>query len=162
MIGSVAPAITVEAHRTGISLDRAWVSGRPVVLVFHGRENRDVARGLVQAVRNVHTHATSVVTANIVDLSPFPRTMRRVVRHDLDKAFEHAVVNLSGDRDPESHVIIVPDHKAEVVQAFGVEGCVRTVAAVVLDGDWRIRLQATEPGLDRAVLRALEEVLGAG
>jgi len=159
--GSVAPDLTVQAHRTGICPNRAWVDGRPAVLIFHGRDNQDTARGLIQIVRNVYTDATSVVTVNIVDLSMFPRTMRRLVRSDLDKAFDREALNLPGDRDPESHIVIVGDYSGGLTRSWGFRDTDRLVSCAVLDADWRVRSRTIEPALDRAVMRTLGELLPA-
>ena len=154
-VGAVGPDVTEHAHTTGVRPGRAWANGRPVVLIFHGRDNQDAARAVVQTVRNTYTHAASVVTVNIVDVSMFPRTMRRLVRSDLDKAFDHEVANLPGDRDPESHIVIVADHNGALTRSWGFRDTDRVVSCVILDADWRIRLRAAEPALDRAVMRTL-------
>jgi hypothetical protein len=159
--GSSGPDITAPAVRTNLCANRAWVDGRPVVVVFHGRDNRDAARALVQSVRNVYRHATSVVTVNVVDLSMFPRVLRRVVNSDLEKAFDAEAANLPGDRDPESHVIIVADYDGSLTRAWGVSDADTVVSAVVLDGDWLIRERSREPGLDHTVLAALGALTGS-
>ncbi len=157
-VGSLAPDVTVTAFRTDVCPDRSWVDGRPAVLIFHGRENRDVACAVAQTVRNIYTDATSVITLSVVDLSMFPRVMRRLVRSDLDRAFDHAAVNLSGDRDPESHIIIIPDHSGEMTRAWGFRDTDRIVSCVVLDADWRVHARTTGTDNNRDVMRALGQL----
>jgi hypothetical protein len=153
--GPVGPEITATALRTNVRPDRAWVAGRPAVLLFHGRDNKGAARGIVQSVRNAYGDARAVVTVNIVDLSEFPRLVRRAVDADLDRAFDAEAANLRGDRDPESHIVIVADYDGSLTSAWDVAGADTVVNAVVLDAEWRIRARGREPGLDDLVVAAL-------
>jgi hypothetical protein len=153
--GSVAPDITASALRTNVRPDRAWAGRRPVVLIFHSRDNRDAARAVVQSIRNVYDHASLVATVNVVDLSMFPKLLRPMVNSDLNKAFDAEVANLRGDRDPESHVVILADYDGSLTRAWGVADAATIVSAVVLDGEWRVHARAAGVGVEDAVLSAL-------
>jgi hypothetical protein len=153
--GSVAPDITASALRTNVCPDRAWAGGRPVVLIFHSRDNRDAARGVVQSIRNVYNDASLVATVNVVDLSMFPKLLRPMVNADLNKAFDVEAANLRADRDPESHIVILPDYDGSLTRAWGVADAASVVSAIVLDGDWRVQARASGTGVEDAVLSAL-------
>jgi hypothetical protein len=161
-VGAVAPDITTTAHRTSVLPDRAWVAGRPAALLFHGRDNQDAARAVVQTIRNAYPYAPQLVTLNIVNLSRYPRVMRKLVTHDLDVAYETEVRILPGDRDVESHVVIVPDYSGEIARSFGVCDSESVVSGIVIGGDWRVQMSAAGPGLDDTMMATLRRLLGPG
>jgi hypothetical protein len=151
--GALAPEITVPALRTGVVPDRGWGNGRAVVVLFHSRDNRDDARAVVQSVRNVYGEATDVGTVNVVDLSMFPRLLRPMVNADLDRAFTAEAANLPGSRDPESYLVIVPDHDGKLTREWGVSDAAKVEARVV-----RARQLAGQPVADDDARRLGEPV----
>jgi hypothetical protein len=160
--GEIAPDISDPAFNTRLVPDRAWVAGRPLVVLFHSRENQDEARGVIQAVRNKWRSAETLVTVNLVDLSMFPRILRKLVHHDLGKAFEAEAANLPGDLDPDSHIIIVPDFDGKMTKAWGVSDAATVVNGVVVDSEWRICTRAHGAEVETVVMRALAEALDRG
>jgi hypothetical protein len=117
--GETAPDISAPAFSTRLVPDRAWIAGRPLAVLFHGRENQDEARGVIQTIRNKWRDAETLVTVNLVDLSMFPRVMRKLVNYDLGKVFDAEAASLPGDLDQDSHIVIVPDFDGKMTKAWG-------------------------------------------
>lgn len=157
--GVAAPDIRQEAFNTRLVPDRAWVAGRPVAILFHSRENQDEARAVIQTIRNKWRSAETLVTLNLVDLSMFPRVMRKLVNHDLGKVFEAEAANLPGDLDPESHIVIVPDFDGKMTKAWGVSDAATVVNGVVVDSEWKVCARAHGSDVESVVMRALSEAL---
>jgi hypothetical protein len=158
--GETAPDISEPAFSTRLVPDRAWVAGRPLVVLFYSRENQDDARGVTQVIRNKWRDAQTLVTVNLIDLSMFPRLLRRLVNSDLTKAFDAEVANLPGDLDPESHIVIVPDFDGKMTQAWGVTDAAKVVSAVVVDSAWKICARARGAEVEPVVMRALSDLVG--
>lgn len=158
--GSRGPEITADAYQSGVRPDWAWIASRPTVLIFHGRDNQDAARAVIQTVRNDYRSAADVVTVNIVDLHMYPRVMRKLVRHDLDVVWDHETRNLPGDLDPESHIVIIPDYDGAITREWNVEESDRTVQTVVLDRDWQEVRRASEPAAADVVRSCLPDLIG--
>ena len=154
-----APDIKGPAFGTGLVPDRAWVAGRPLAVLFHGRENQDEARGVLQVIRNKWPSAETLVTVNLIDVSMFPRVMRRLVNFDLTNVYDAEVANLPGRFDPESHIVIVPDFDGKMTKAWGVSDAATVVSAAVVDSDWKIRARARGAAVESVVMRALAEAL---
>jgi hypothetical protein len=157
--GATAPDITEPAFGTRLVPDRAWVAGRPLLVLFHSRDNQDEARGVIQVVRNQWRDAQTLVTVNLVDLGMFPWLLRKLVNFDLQKAFDAEVANLPGDLDPESHIVIVPDFDGKMTKAWGVSESAKVVAGVVVDAEGRICARARGADVAPVVMRALSEAL---
>ena len=158
--GETAPDIREPAFSTRLLADRAWVAGRPLVVLFYSRENQDDARGATQVIRNKWRDAQTLVTINLIDLSMFPRLLRKLVNSDLSKAFDVEAANLPGDLDPESHIVIVPDFDGKMTQAWGVSDAAQVVNAVVVDSQWRICARARGAEVEPVVMRALSDLVG--
>ncbi|MGD0603318.1 MAG: hypothetical protein ABSA53_06925 [Streptosporangiaceae bacterium] len=158
--GEKAPDIREPAFGTRLVPDRAWVAGRPLVVLFYSRENQDDARAVTQVIRNKWRDAQDLVTINLIDLSMFQRLVRKLVNSDLTKAFDVEVANLPGDLDPESHIIIVPDFDGKMTRAWGVSDAAQVVNAVVVDAQWRICARARGAEVESVVMRALSAMVG--
>lgn len=159
--GETAPDIREPAFSTRLVPNRAWVAGRPLVILFHSRENQDEARGVIQAIRNKWRSAETLVTVNLIDLSMFPRVLRRLVNSDLGKAFDAEAANLPGDLDPDSHIVIVPDFDGKTTKAWGVPDAATVVNGVVVDPEWRICARARGAAVESVVMRALSDLVDA-
>ncbi len=159
--GETAPDIKEPAFSTRLVPDRAWVAGRPLVVLFYSRENQDDARAVTQVIRNKWRDAQTLVTINLIDLSMFPRIVRRLVNSDLTKAFDAEVENLPGDLDPESHIVIIADFDGKMTQAWGVCDAAEVINAVVVDSQWKICARARGAEVESVVTRELTAMVGA-
>jgi hypothetical protein len=157
--GETAPDIKEPAFSTRLVPDRTWIAGRPVAVLFHGRENQDEARGIIQVIRNKWRNAETLVTVNLVDVSMFPRLMRKLVNFDLGKVFDAEETNLPDDLDPESHIVIVPDFDGKMTKAWGVSEAATVVSGIVVDSDGQICARASGPEVESVVMRALADAL---
>ena len=158
-VGDIGPEISDGAYRTKIVPDRAWAKGRPCVLLFHGRENQETARAVVQSIRNVYPSSETVTTISVVDLSMFSLTMRKLVNYDLEKVWEHENANLHGNLDAESHIVIIADHKGRNTARWGVQDAATVLTAVVVDRDWRIRRKISGDSAIDAVVGSVTSLL---
>lgn len=154
-----APDIKEPAFRTQLVPDRAWLGGRPVAVLFHGRENQDEARGVIQVIRNKWPWAHTLVTVNLVDVSMFPRVMRKLVNYDLTQAYSTEEANLPGQYDAESHIVIVPDYDGKITKAWGIADAAAVVSAAVVDSAGRIRARARGAAVESVVMRTLADIL---
>jgi hypothetical protein len=157
--GETAPDISAPAFSTRLVPDRAWIAGRPLAVLFHGRENQDEARGVIQTIRNKWRDAETLVTVNLVDLSMFPRVMRKLVNYDLGKVFDAEAASLPGDLDQDSHIVIVPDFDGKMTKAWGVSDAATVVSGVVVDSAWKVCARAHGAGVESVVMRALAQAL---
>jgi hypothetical protein len=157
--GETAPDIKEPAFSTRLVPDRAWLAGRPLAVLFHGRENQDEARGILQVIRNKWRDAETLVTVNLVDVSMFPRLMRKLVNFDLGKVFDAEQANLPDDLDPESHIVIVPDFDGKMTKAWGVSEAATVVSGIVVDAGGQIRARASGPEVESVMMRALADAL---
>ncbi len=80
-----APDFTL-AHVTGRPVSLADYRGRPVVVIFGGRDSREQARGMGRAIRARHEPEALPIVL-VLDLRAVPRPLRGLARGGLRAAF---------------------------------------------------------------------------
>lgn len=165
-----APDFTL-AHVTGRPVSLADYRGRPVVVIFGGRDSREQAQGLGRAIRARHgPEALPIVL--VLDLREAPRPLRGLARGVLRAAFAQAAreaaagLRAAGQAAPADLsrlVVMLPDWDGAVTASFGLSGVDRRAVAVLIDSDGIIRGEGAGPqGAEEILALAREHLPGLG
>lgn len=150
--GSRAPYFSMVAAGSGRRLSLRSCTGRPLVLIFHGRENADIVRHVNHIVRLEFPSPEALTIASVIDLSFIPPFYWGVANVELDRAYRKAAAELPENVDSKDYVAILPDWTGSTTRKFGVRDAAREPAIVVVGGDSRLLGRYSGEGVAEAVL----------
>ncbi|MGL4649214.1 MAG: hypothetical protein ACRC1H_07385 [Caldilineaceae bacterium] len=133
-----APEFSLTAIASGREVNRAWMAGRPLLLLFHDQEGEEMVRSVQGAVRGRWPMVADVVVASVVNMASIPFFVRGLATTVMERAYRQGAAQLPAGLNPADYVIILPDPKGALYAAFGVEGSGRPPVAVVIGPDWRL------------------------
>lgn len=136
--GTPAPPFTLTAVASERQVRLAERSGTPLLLVFVDRHSRDAAPELVKGIRLRYDDHRALPVANVLDLQVVPRLLRGTVKGMMTAALQQARTQIPEPYDPDDHLILLPDWKGEVHQAYRVPDVSEQPALVMIDGHGRI------------------------
>jgi hypothetical protein len=142
---TVAPDTTLQAvvsERT-VSLDDPDVL---TVLIFHGEDTADAASEVNFAIRQAFPSASRVLVASVVDLGYVPEMFRGLARDAMRAAFyKEKDAYLPAGYSADDYIVILPDWRGDVTEAFGFQNVDETLGVVVIEEHGRVLLveQAT-------------------
>ena len=127
-----APALTLTAVGSGrrVKLDAPGVK---TLLLVHSAFSIEAASAANEEIRKRYPAASALRVANVVDLHIFPGFLRGLVDPILMKNYTQQQADLG--RLTEDYVVILPDWKGAVRQAFGFGNLTRQIGVVVIDRD---------------------------
>lgn len=155
------------AHVTGRPVSLADYRGRPVVMIFGGRDSREQARGMGRAIRARHEPEALPIML-VLDLRAVPRPLRGLARGGLRAAFAQAAreaatgLRAAGQPAPADLsrlVVMLPDWDGEMTAGFGLAGVDRRAVAVLIDGEGIIRGQGAGARGGEEILALVREHL---
>ncbi|AHY47813.1 AhpC/TSA family [Rubrobacter radiotolerans] len=154
--GTLAPFFSTIASGSGRRVSLRSCAGRPLVLVFHGRENAEVVQRVNRALRERYPRAEELTVASVIDLSFVPPLYWGVASMELDRAFRQAAAELPDGVDPKDYVVILPDWTGSTTRKYRARGARHEAVSVVVDADSTVL--GTVEGDDPAepILAALE------
>jgi hypothetical protein len=155
---SPAPAVTLKAIGHGRQLTFNAL-GTPAVLVCVARETSDMARPVIDAVRERYPTADQVLIANIADARSFPRLIRKVAQQIMKSSYNDAVSNLEAGRKPEDYVLIVPDWDGSLLKPLGFDDVTKEIGVAVIDARGNLAGVYQGEGAPSQVLAMLERAV---
>ncbi len=159
MVNQPAPDIPLTTLVSERTVDRATCAGRPVLLLFQDPLTARVAQPFQETVRRVYPDASKLVIASIVDLSSVPSFARAIARKTMAVAYQQALrqvpAKLPNGLVPEEYILLLPDWRGDVVQAFRVR---KFPTVVLLDREWREVARSSAGALGEQVVGWLENV----
>lgn len=140
--GQPAPPFLLETVKTGRRVSPRDCAGKPLGLIFHGRETLQAVIDIQTAVRPEFPLPEQLTLASVVDLSAVPRLMRGAVRRILDQVYDMAarqMLEAGGDEvppgyGPADYIFLLPDWDGKVSRAFNARNTDKAAAIVVIDG----------------------------
>lgn len=158
-----APDFTLD-HVAGHEVSLSEYGGRPLVIVFGGRESAEQVRGGIAAIRATHP-PDALPILGVSDLRAAPRPARILVRGQMKKAYEEAVRDNAADlqragreapRDPSKDVIMLMDWSGKVVDEYGAVGVDKEAVAVAVAADGSVIGSGTGTGIGEQMLSLIE------
>jgi hypothetical protein len=132
--GSRAPFFSLVAVGSGRRVSLREVSGKRLVLVFHGRGDEGAVREINRTVREKFPSPEDPLVASVIDLSFVPPFYWVAANIELDRAYREAARELPPEADPKQYVVILPDWTGSATRKF--RGANRdSVEIVVIGGD---------------------------
>ena len=141
-----APAFTLD-HVVGRPVSLADYRGRPVVVIFAGRDSGEQVRQIAWTIRARYGDE-ELPMLSVLDLHGVPRPLHGLVRGRLRSVYQEAVREATtGMRargravppDMSAAIVLLPDWDGAVTRSFGLSGVDRQAVAVLIDGDGAIR-----------------------
>jgi hypothetical protein len=157
----LAPDFTLTAIASGRVVNRAWVAGRPLLLLFHDQEGEALVREVQGAVRGRWPLVADVVAGSVVNMAAIPFFVRGLATTIMERAYGQGAAQLPPGLIAADYVLILPDSKGALYGAFGVEGSGRPPVAVVIGPDWRVEGRFTGAGLVEQTIATLARLLDA-
>ena len=155
--GDPAPDWKLEAAVSGRAVDKAGLSGRRVVLVFHGPRTTDAPKEVGKAVRAEHADAGDVFVANVINLKSMGGLWKEVATAQVNQTYEKMAAKLTEKgMDPVEYVVLCPDWDNAVAPLFGVEDSNQEAAAAVIEDDGTILGVVAGGDLPSGVLKLLD------
>ncbi|MGI8650591.1 MAG: hypothetical protein ACR2KW_09475 [Rubrobacter sp.] len=153
--GARAPYFSMVTAGSGRRVSLRSCAGRPLVLVFHGRENAEVVRRVNHTIRPRFPEPDSLTIASVIDLSFVPPFYWTVANVELDRAYREATAELPEDVDPKDYVLILPDWAGSTTRKFRVANAAREAAILVFGADSRVLGSYSGEGAEEAALSVL-------
>lgn len=150
--GSQAPYFSMIAAGSGRRVSLRSCAGRPLVLIFHDRENADAVRRINHIVRPHFPQPESLTIASVIDLSLIPPFYWAAASIELDRAYRQAANELPQDVDPRDYVAILPDWTGSTTRKFRVRDAGKEAAILVVGADSRMLGRHFGEGSEEAVL----------
>ena len=134
-------------HIVGHPVALSDFRGKPVVLVFGGRDSTDQARQISRTIRSRYA-GESLPIVSILDLSGIPKMMHGLAKGRIQSGYQDvvndvtAVIQQQGQQmpaDPSRIIIMLPDWDGKVTASYGLKGVDKQAVAVAIDGDGNIR-----------------------
>jgi cytochrome oxidase Cu insertion factor (SCO1/SenC/PrrC family) len=144
-VPSEAPEFTLD-HILGHSVSLSDYRGKPVVVMFGGRDSAEQVKQAAQTIRRRYG-SDELPFLGVSDLQAVPRPARIIAKKQLKKAYEEAVKDETAalaaagqpaPDDPAKTVVMLTDWTGEVVASFGVTGVDQQAVGVLVDGDGRV------------------------
>jgi hypothetical protein len=154
-------SLTAVGHGRTLDLSAPGVC---TVLICLAQETQGDTAGVEAAVRQRWPSATDVLVAYVVDLRKVPSLFRKVAEGMLASEYKKAVEALEPGQDAWEYTMILPDWKAEVATALGLEDPSKRASAAVIASDGRLigAVQASDrEGLVQLIDAELNENHGA-
>lgn len=158
--GDIAPRFTMTAAVSGRSITLPTHTGQVSVLLFHNHKTIDAVRDINRTVREARYQAEQVLVASVLDLRRVPRLLRGPVEAAIEKVYRGIAEKVPPPYQPEDYIIILPDWKGSVSEAFGVTGVDVAACVIIVDGQGKIagRYQGAE-GLGEHTLALIAGLL---
>lgn len=128
--GDLAPFFSHLAAGSGRRVSLRTCAGRPLVLIFHGREDSGAVREINHTVRLAHPSPAELTVASVIDLSFVPPVYWAVANVELDRAYREAAREITPDADPKDYVSILPDWTGSTTRKYRVRRGGPTVVVV--------------------------------
>jgi cytochrome oxidase Cu insertion factor (SCO1/SenC/PrrC family) len=155
-----APDFTLD-HVLGHKVSLSDYRGRPVVVVFGGRESVPQVKNGINTIRRAHG-ASDVEVLGVSDLREAPRPARIIVKSQMKKAFEEAVQaeaataqDVGRQPDGPDHVLMLMDWSGETVDSYGLNDVEHEAVGVVIDPNGRVLGSGRGDALGEEVLALL-------
>lgn len=119
------------------------------VLIFHGEDTASAASEVNFTIRQAFPSASRVLIASVVDLGYVPEIFRGLARDAMQAAFyKESDAYLPEGYSASDYIVILPDWRGDVTEAFGFQDVDETLGIVVLEERGRVLLaeQADDPG----------------
>ncbi len=144
--GDIAPRFTMAAAVSGRSVTLPSPSGQVSVLLFHNHKTIEAVREINRVVREAHYRADQVLVASVLDLQRVPRLLRGAVESAIEKVYRGIADKVPAPYKPEDYIVILPDWKGRVSEAFGVTGVDVAACVIIVDSQGKIagRYQGAE------------------
>jgi hypothetical protein len=159
-----APDFTLD-HVAGRKVSLSDYRGRPVVLMFNGRDSADEANQVGEAIRGIYG-PDEVAMIGVPDMHGVPRLMQGMAKGRLQSAYEKSAKTVSEGlkangktvpADLSQLVVIAPDWDGKVTSSYGLRGTDKQAVAIVLDATGAVRGRATGSTIGQQVLNLLAE-----
>jgi AhpC/TSA family len=146
MSAQQAPNFTLP-HITGRQVSLSDFRGRPVVVLFAGRDSNDQARQATQAIRGRYGPAELPLIA-VIDLHTLPKLIQGMAKGRLQSSYQEAVQEMTqylqarGQQPPADMsqiVVMLPDWEGKTATNFGLSGVDKQAVMVLIDGDGYVR-----------------------
>lgn len=146
MSAQLAPNFTLN-HVVGHPVSLGDFRGRPVVLIFGGKDSSDQSRQIAKTIRSRYT-GEQLPMMSVLDMSSVPRLVQGIAKGQVTKAYQDAVKEMSADQqaaglpapaDPSREIIMLPDWSGTVIKSFNLSGLDRQAVVVLVDGEGYIR-----------------------
>ena len=141
-----ASDFTLE-HVVGHRVSLADYRGRPVVVIFGGRDSGEQVRQIARTIRDRYGDE-ELPMISVLDLHGVPRPLHGLIRGRLRSVYQEAVREATTDMrargrsvppDMSAAIVLLPDWDGAVTRSFGLSGVDRQAVAVLIGGDGAIR-----------------------
>lgn len=135
------------SHVTGRPVSLSDYRGRPVVVMFGGRDSSDQVQQIGQTIRSRYDHE-ALPLVSILDLHGLPRMLQGMAKGRLQSGYQEAAqraasnIQAAGQPVPAdlSHLVVMaPDWDGKVTASFGLSGVDKQAVAVLVDAEGYIR-----------------------
>ena len=142
----LAPNFTLN-HIAGHSVSLSDFRGRPLVLVFGGKDSSEQSRQIARTIRARYT-SDQLPLMSVLDMSSVPRLVQGIAKGQLNKAYQEAVRDMTADQqaagrpvppDPSREIVMLPDWDGKVINSFNLTGLNQQAVAVMIDENGYIR-----------------------
>lgn len=143
---TTAPNFTLK-HIVGHTVALSDFRGKPVVVVFGGRDSTDQARQISRTLRGRYD-AEALPIISILDLSGIPKMMHALAKGRIQSGYQEvvrdatAMIQQQGKQvptDPSRIIIMLPDWDGAVTASYGLKDVDKQAVAVAIDGGGNIR-----------------------
>jgi hypothetical protein len=141
-----APDFTLD-HIKGHSVSFGTYRGRPVVLVFAGKDSGSQAREIVVTLRGRFA-PDQLPVLSVLDMHSIPRLVQGIAKGQIQKGYNDAVREAQADAqargwatpaDPAQLVIMLMDWDGKVTSSYGLSGVDKQAVAVLIDENGAVR-----------------------
>jgi len=134
-------------HIVGRPVALSDFRGKPVVVVFSGRDSTDQARQISRTIRSRY-NGEGLPIISILDLSGIPKMMHGLAKGRIQSGYQEvvrdatAMIQQQGKQmpaDPSRIIIMLPDWDGAVTASYGLKDVDKQAVAVAVDGEGNIR-----------------------
>lgn len=140
------PEVTLQA----VVSERAVPLADPevlTVLIFHGEDTADAASEINFAIRQAFPSTSRVLIASVVDLGYVPEMFHGLARDAMRAAFhKESNTYLPEGYSAHDYIVILPDWRGDVTEAFGFHNVDETLGIVVIEERGRVLLAEQADG----------------
>ena len=146
MSAQQAPDFTLD-HIKGHPVSLSSYRGRPVVLIFAGKDSGSQARDIVVALRNRYA-PDQLPAVSVLDMHGIPRLVQGIAKGQIQKGYNDAVKEAQADTqakgwampaDPAQLVVMLMDWDGKVTASYGLSGVDKQATAVLIDENGAIQ-----------------------
>lgn len=134
-------------HLTGRTVSLHDFRGRPVAVIFGGKDSSEQAKQMGLTLRSRY-NAEQLPILSVLHLPGLPRLIHGLIKRQVEKDYQRAIIDETAmlraagrpvPDDPSEFVIMLPDWEGKMAASFGLSGINEQAVGVMVDGNGYIR-----------------------